>query len=53
MIPAFVKDSKITKLWYLQDNIFHRPKCRLHIQLVTHRAYGSPKDTLKTQFLVE
>jgi len=51
MIPDLVKDSQITKLWHLQDNIFNRPKCRLHLQLVTPEAYSSPADTLKTQLL--
>lgn len=52
MIPNLARDSNITQLWHLQDNIFKRPKCRFHLRLVSPEAYRTPKDAIQTQLLV-
>lgn len=40
--PTILKDTKLGRVWYRQDDEFQRPKCNLYFSIQSPVAYASP-----------
>lgn len=51
-LPAIIKNTDLTRVWYLQDQEYNLPKAVLHFELKSPIAYQDPHHTNMTHMFV-
>ncbi|MGK0289919.1 MAG: insulysin [bacterium] len=48
-VPVLIQDNNRIKIWFKQDNQFHKPKANLLFRFISPSAYKSPKNSVLTR----